>query len=360
MSDATTLQTTADILAEPGPGEAFAAIPDPEGAGREALVAVAAKIGRTRKPLALSDIPAGSTYLAQFAVHDIDLRAREDVGGAPRLDLALIYGDGPRHDSFAYQVPDRPGEPRSLLRTGRAKPSWNSPAWGAARDLPRAACPHLDARGEEARTEVLVPNGFSDSNLLLGQVQTLWALLHNAVVAGLTESHDRATARFEVARRITRHVYRSALIEDVLGTWLLPRLRPRYVRSEPRRLSRGPLAAMPRVFMNGVARIGHGLVREVYALNDRRPAEGLRSLIRHTSSGRPADMPLTEDWLLDFSRFFDIGDQKAQRARGLGPHAARPFALGGGVGLDAPSPSDGLVLRDLVACSRGGLPSVRR
>ncbi len=124
------------------------------------------------------------------------------------------------------------------------------------------------------------------------------------------------------------------------------------MRETPDRLTNGPLAAMPRAFMTGVARLGHSLVRETYELNDHHRFEGLRSLVRHTSAGRPSEMPLTEDWLIDFARFFDIDGRKAQRARGIGPHVARPFALGGGVGLDAPTPSDGLVLRDLVACTR--------
>jgi hypothetical protein len=68
-------------------------------------------------------------------------------------------------------------------------------------------------------------------------------------------------------------------------------------------------------------------------------------------------MPLTEDWLIDFSRFFAIGSSVPQRARALGPHVARPFATGIGVGTDGSA--DGLVLRDLVACSREGLRSVR-
>ena len=46
-----------------------------------------------------------------------------------------------------------------------------------------------------------------------------------------------------------------------------------------------------------------------------------------------------------------------QRARALGPHVARPFATGSGAGTDGSA--DGLVLRDLIACSRGGLRSVR-
>lgn len=363
MQDATEAsQTMGAIVDDAGPGEAFAAIADPDdptGEGRKALLAIAAKIGRfdrDAKPGRVSGIPAGVTYLTQFATHDLDLRGREDEAGRPQLDLSLIYGDGPRHDPFAYQVPQGPGEPRSLLRIGRARPAWNSPAWGAARDLPRASCPHLDAHGIEARSEVLIPNAFSDSNLILGQVQTLWALLHNAIAAGLAERGVQPGTAFETAARVTRHVYRSALINDVLGAWLSPKVRDRYVRPTPRPLSQAGLSGLPRAFMTGVARIGHALVRDVYALNEQRPFEGLRNLVRHTSAGRPTDMPLTEDWLLDFSFFFDLGDGKVQHARAIGPHLARPFGLGGGVRLDHPTPSDGLVLRDLVACTRGAAP----
>ena len=109
--------------------------------------------------------------------------------------------------------------------------------------------------------------------------------------------------------------------------------------------------------MAGVGRLGHGLVREIYSLNDQMQVAGLRNLVRQTSTGRPHDMPLTEDWLIDFSRFFAIGSSVPQRARALGPHVARPFATGMGVGTDGSA--DGLVLRDLVACTRGGLRSVR-
>jgi hypothetical protein len=68
-------------------------------------------------------------------------------------------------------------------------------------------------------------------------------------------------------------------------------------------------------------------------------------------------MPLTEDWLVDFSNFFEIGASVPQRTRAIGPHVARPFATGLGVGTDGLA--DGLVLRDLFACSRGELRSVR-
>ena len=345
-----------NLFGTPGSQDRFAAIGDPEtGAGREALEKIAARIGATRRPGAKSDIPAGATYLAQFVVHDLDFPTRETVPAGNLLDLGLIYGDGPKHDAFCYQVPLEAGAGRHLLRVGRARPTPSSPAWGAARDLPRTSCPHVDARPVETRSEVLVPNTFSNSNLLLGQMQMLWVLMHNAIAATLAETRSPETA-FELARRINRDIYRDVIRRDLLGTWLMPRFRDRYTAADPRRLSGAAVFRTPREFMAGVGRMGHGLVREVYALNDQLEVMGLRNLVRHTSTGRPHDMPLTEEWLVDFSRFFAIGTSVPQRARALGPHVARPFATGLGVGTDGSA--DGLVLRDLIACARGGLRSV--
>lgn len=328
-------------------------------ATRAALARIADKIGRTRRPGAKSDIPAGATYLAQFVALDLAQPCRESgrdlVAAGGRLELGLVYGDGPRHDAACYQVPAQPGEPRTLLRVGRARPKPTSPAWGALRDLPRVACPHLDARPADGRAEVLVPDARSDSNLILGQIHVLWSLLHNAAVSRLAE-RMAPEAAFAMAQRITRGVYRDVIRHDLLGTWLMPRFRARYTADTPKGLPGGGFRA-PREFMAGVGGIGHGLVREIYALNDTVEVAGLRTLLRHTSTGRPHEMPLTEAWLVDFSRFFAIGSSVPQRARAIGPHVARPFAAGGAEG--AAGSDDSLVLRDLVACTRGGLCSVR-
>jgi hypothetical protein len=352
LSEATA--PASNLFGTPEAGEAFAAIPDPEGAGREILRKIADKIGRTRRPGAKSDIPAGVTYLTQFVVHDLDFPTRETEAAGNLLDLGLIYGDGPKHDAFCYQVPSVGAACRHMLRVGRARPTPSSPAWGAARDLPRTSCPNLDAKPVETRSEVLVPNSFSDSNALLGQMQMLWVLMHNAIAGTLAETRSPETA-FGLARRINRGIYRSVIRGELMGSWLMPQFRDRYAAEAPRRLS-ARLFRTPREFMTGVGRMGHGLVREIYALNDQNEVMGLRSIVRHTSTGRPHDMPLTEDWLVDFSRFFAIGTSVPQRARALGPHVARPFANGMGVGADGSA--DGLVLRDLIACARGGLRSV--
>lgn len=345
-----------NIFGVPAPGELFAGLTGGADRDRSLLEAIAAKIGATRRPGAKSDIPAGVTYLTQFVVHDLDFPTRDGEPGHRLLDLGLIYGDGPKHHAFCYQVPGVAGAGRHLLRVGRARPTETSPAWGAARDLPRSSCPHLDGRPVETRSEVLVPNSFSDSNMLLGQSQVLWALLHNAAATTLAE-HRRPEAAFELARRVVRGVYRAVILNDVLGNWLMPELQARYAGPVPARLVTAPMVRTPREFMAGVARLGHTLVREIYALNEQREVEGLRGLIRQTSVGRPHYMPLTEDWLVDFSRFFAIGPSVPQRARAIGPHVARPFANGTGVGTDGSA--DPLILRDLLACTGRGLRSVR-
>lgn len=359
-----TAQTAIDVaptglFGTPDPADRFAGIADPSSpAGMAALRSIAGKIGRTRRPGAVSAIPAGATYLAQFAAHDLDFLTREGTADQSLLDLALIYGDGPRHDAFCYQVPAEAGATRHLLRVGRTRPTAGSPAWGASRDLPRTACPHLDGRAVESKTEVLVPNAFSDSNALLAQIQTLWALAHNAIAAVLAETRTPADA-FEQARRINRGIYRDVLRHDVLGSWLIEPLRARYTADAPHRLTDARFGRAPREFMAGVGRLGHGLVREIYALNDTLPVMGLRNIMRQTATGRPHDMPLTEDWLLDFGRFFAIGASVPQRARAIGPHVARPFAAAAAFGSTLTDAAETLVLRDLVACADGSLRSVR-
>lgn len=330
------------------PSERFAGLDPSTPEGAAELAAIAVRIGATRRPGATSDIPAGVTYLTQFVALDLHFPTREAAAGGPLLDLGLIYGDGPKHHACSYQVPFQAGMGRHLLRIGRTRPSVSSPAWGATRDLPRASCPNLDARPVESRSEVLVPDSASDSNLLLGQLQVLWTLLHNAIAATLADSR-RTEAAFDLARRINRRIYRSAVRRDVLGTWLLPALRSRYATPAAAILRRVPVE-----FSAGVGRLGHGLVREIYTLNAQTQVAGLRALLRHTSTGRPFEMPLTEDWLVDFSNFFPLGGREPQRARALGPHVPRPFAAGAVPG----DPAGSLVLRDLAACTRGDLRSV--
>ena len=165
--------------------------------------------------------PPGRTYLAQFVMHDLDFLTREGTaeGAAARPGADLrrrpparrlrLSGSDRRRRGAAPAAP-RPRPPdRHLARPG----------------APRATCRasaarRLDARGGDPH------RGAGPEHLLRlrtrcsRQMQTVWALLHNAISARWSR---RAPAReaFEQARRITRGIYRDVVRADVLGTWLM-------------------------------------------------------------------------------------------------------------------------------------------
>ena len=349
-----------NLFGAPAPQELFAAIGDP----RRARAA-----RRCRRSPTRSAAPAGPAPSRTFRPARPISRSSSCTTSTSRparrcragnlLDLGLIYGDGPKHDAFCYQVPreagagaapaaHRPGAADAdLAGLGRrARPAAHRPARTStparSRPAPRCWC----------RTR------FSDSNLLLGQMQMLWALMHNAIAATLAETRAPETA-FELARADQpRHLPRRD--PPRRARHLADAAVPRPLRRRRRRAGcrRAAVFRTPREFMAGVGRLGpRARARDLCAERPDARSSGLRNLVRHTATGRPHDMPLTEDWLVDFSRFFAIGSSVPQRARALGPHVARPFATGLGVGTDGSA--DGLVLRDLIACSRGGLRSVR-
>ena len=209
----------------------------------------------TRRPGAKSDIPAGATYLTQFVVHDLDFPTRDARPAAACSTSALIYGDGPKHDAFCYQVPAEAGagaapaahRPRpadaDLAGLGRgARP--------AAHLLPATSTP----APVETRTEVLVPNSFSDSNALLGAGAGALGADAQRHRRDAGRDAQRPSDAFEQARRINRGIYRDVIRHDVLGTWLMPRFRDRYTgadaaagcrrrRSAARRASSWPASA---------------------------------------------------------------------------------------------------------------------
>ena len=176
----------------------------------------------------------------------------------------------------------RPASARASAAPGRRRP--RRP--GARRATCRAPPARISTpRPVETRTEVLVPNTFSDSNLLLGQMQMLWALMHNAI-AGDAGRDPRARRRPSSSpRRINRGIYRdrhpprhARHLADAAAARPLRRRRRRAGWSEP------AFFRTPREFMAGVGRLGHGLVREIYSLNDQ--MEVMRACA--TSSATPA------------------------------------------------------------------------
>lgn len=347
-----TLAASQNLFGTPEAGMSFCALSESDPARmHKALAAIARKIARTPRPEQVSDIPAGAIFLGQFVAHDLNSAGRS----RGLLDLGFIYGEGPNRDNSLYQVSRGPGAGRHLLRLGPVRPVAGSPAAGPSRDLPRTNCPYVDLLVTEGRPDVLVASSLSDGNLLLAQMHVLWALLHNAAASRL-EHADGPDLAFRLARRLTREVYRAVIRADLLGTWLMPRFRARYTAQRPQQLDWDAHPVPPREFLAGVGRLGHMLVSDIYSLNERRPVVGLRDILRHTSTSRPHEMPITHEWLADFSRFFVIGASMPQMAPAMGPHIARALATGVGQGGDASE--SGLVLLDLLASTTGSVRSV--
>ncbi|ANN57060.1 hypothetical protein A9174_09970 [Mesorhizobium loti NZP2037] len=290
-------------------------------------------------------IPAGYTYLAQFAAHDIIrnsslsplLAAHEAERRNEReeaLLLDVLYGGGPFSDPGLYVVA-KPGEVvRSLMRTGpMAPPSPNAMAMPAGacpfaiRDLPRFQQADLSDGFESGRTDVLVADQRSDDNANIAQMTALFLHLHNAVAGALSSSGipkkdvelPAGAYLFDRTRRVTTAIYRNVLQND-----LLPRLIAKPIWDLYNENGFRPLVDMPQgvpiEFSHAAYRLGHSMVRLSYVFNDQHPeGEGLENVLLNRSSSRPHRFPVSEHWIADWSHFFQIAGSTPQFSRRIGP-----------------------------------------
>lgn len=346
-------------------------------------------------------IPAGYTYLAQLAGHDMVLNS----AALPLIDetktnlrrrafmLDTIYGEGPMANEAVFELPrphrPSPGEPaikepnevlRCRLRLGdtRRAAGEHPPKRGNCtfRDLPRAASEDQSDRPiKGGRPDVLIPDPRNDDNALVSQMTALFHLFHNAVVktirddpnfanavtapAGASDFDDqraRCTYRvYERARRAVTAAYRNVLLNDLL---------PRLVRDEiwalydKRKLE--PLAddagdsRLPLEFSHAASRLGHAMVRQSYQFGDAFRVEGIRDAVMTSSNGRYWNLPLSENWVIQWSKFFDIANQgKAQLSRRIRPSLNEILLLDSVIPntYDNPAAADGqhagLAFRDL-------------
>ncbi len=72
-----------------------------------------------------------------------------------------------------------------------------------------------------------------------------------------------------------------------------------------RRLSRPVGWEIPLEFSHGAFRFGHAMVRPEYQINDL-SLHDLNNTLEKSSVNDPANMPLDETWMVQWSRFFEI------------------------------------------------------
>jgi hypothetical protein len=201
-----------------------------------------------------SVVPAGYTYFAQIAAHDLsfqpstlhqrslDPRFVLDYR-TPRFDLDGVYGRGPEEQPYLYE-----GE-RFVVGT----PFLDS----QARDLPRTK-----------KGIAIIGDFRNDQNAILSQMHGLFLQLHNRLV--------EEGKRFEEAQGLVRDHYQYVVLSDLLPRLIGSRLWETFVERRDRRYYLRELAAGYRAqsdpaialeFAAAVGRLGHSMVRSRYRLN---------------------------------------------------------------------------------------------
>lgn len=320
------------------------------------------------------NIPSGYTYFGQLVAHDLvqntaQLPLIADFPGelqrdyrAQRLVLDTIYGGGPSRDPLPYAVAMDGNAERCLFRLGHIrksepKPFETDPAPPLldqpARDIPRVRCPHLsDQPSNRVAPDALIADPRNDQHLIISQMTALFHEFHNIVfrkvralqdvpgspLAGslnfpkrdrypsnLAFGDDQDDIAFLHTRKLLAHLFRRIVVEDFLRRILEPGVYRRYTDAAPDYpeplVPPDPTGRVQEEFSHAVFRFGHVMARFSYKLNDRLEQNpGLKDLLDRASANRRDLLPLSVNWLIDWSHFFDLGDGKALNlARRIGP-----------------------------------------
>lgn len=278
---------------------------------------------------------AGWPIFGQILAHDltadrsgIDAHA-ESLHNArsARLDLQMLYGDGPVGCAYFYDISD----PDKFLMS--------DDGW----DVPR-----------NPQGVALIGDPRNDSHLLVNRLHVAMLHVHNAIVDQLRADGVEAGEVFDQARRVLTWHFQWIVVNDFLPVLVGQDLVDDVVRHGGRWFNR-PLGygRVPVEFSHAAYRYGHSQIRDEYTL---RPGEPARALFPDLLGFRP----VTVDKHIDLAMLFDLpGRAPAQRARRitaqLPAHLLKlPTALTGEV--SAPDHAS-LATRDLMRGQLTHLPS---
>jgi hypothetical protein len=345
-------------------------------------------------------IPAGYTYLAQLAAHDLvdnidPLPRLDDVPGyfardyrTNRLVLDTIYGGGPAATTLPFELGSSARSQRHRLRLGYGPlsesppgklpllPSMDQPPG----DIGRVACPFLnDDRGVPINgvPDALLADPRNDDHLIISQMAALFHQFHNTVDGKLQRPttnpgplDDFVTyRRFLDARKIVALAYRNVIVNDLLCKLLEPAVYD-YYKADTTKYPADFLDAtndghVPVEFSHAVYRFGHVMTRSSYTLNDKRmndkkPLTASIGEILDRSSARDAyRLPLASTWLVDWSRFFDLGDQVPLNfSRPIRPYVGEGELAGNCFFPNEDAADGGIFYRDLIRGADAGVRTV--
>ena len=261
-----------------------------------------------------SEIPAGYTYLAQFAVHDMLSSTPLSGGGGPDrpknretpgLELRSLYGGGPDASAGLYEPPAPAGKPGRLRigRLNRARP----PQYlqGSEADVPRER--HADSASGALPTEPALADGRNADTLILAQLTALFIRFHNILFdISVNAGHPDP---FRRARKTAAHAYRGIIWNDLVARLAEARIFARHAPSLAQ--PRAPDWNIPQESAFAILRFGHSMVRAIYQLNATFDgvSAGARTsdLLQFFDRSSSHDLPPGEVWKIDWSRFFRTG-----------------------------------------------------
>ena len=156
-------------------------------------------------------------------------------------------------------------------------------------------------------------------------------------------------------------IYHNIIRKDLMRRVIHPAIYAAYSGPAPDFIDRPASAEAPRdrdweipfEFSHGAFRFGHAMVRPEYQINDL-SLHDLNNTLEKSSVNDPANMPLDETWMVQWSRFFEINGSTPNLSRRIGPH------LSDGLGNDQIFPAFdetervGLLYRDLLGAGLAG------
>lgn len=269
-------------------------------------------------------IPAGFTYLGQLVAHDMTRPISLTDTGARRpletsvlrqfpLYLATLYGDGPIGSPMLYEI-----EPGSSVvnRSGRLRLGSSQTQDGrcdiarlglpvTAETMPTSDTDAMRKLGSKKKrvslTDAVLADPRNDDNLLVSQMLTVFARLHNRLYDVFLGASYERTIAFERARRATTAIYRWILREDFFPR-LVGRQRFGQILNDGAFLEFGP------AFNHGAFRCCHAMVRSKYRRSKFRHEDSISAFLHRTSHMRAGSLPVNEKWLIDWTLFFEHPD----------------------------------------------------
>ncbi len=362
------------------------------------------------------NLPAGYTYLLQLIAHDLVQstvalsQVNGDGGGVQnhrgmQLRLDTVYGGGPLVCPLAYALDDKHRRNRTRLRLGRIYMGADNPAAPAPfRDIARTSAENVTGVASEPNTEPLIADPRNDDHVVLSQMTALFHLLHNGIVDALTRQERAADVaapdiaafrRFRCARDAATLIYRRVIRKDLLRRLLVPTIYDAYdgmissawagdavtdtaadaadrpaqcvdraafgLDARDRSTCRRPLESqdwrMPLEFSHAAFRFAHTMVRDGYRLNDRPAADfTLEQILMQTSGRAPVGFPLTRDWVVQWSHFFNMpGGTAPNASRLITPRYSPGFLAGNLLPSFDEKQLAGLAYRDLLSSALAGM-----